>query len=96
MPYELDLPQILKQAGWKVKIRDAERLEEPHVTILRKIDTWRLSLRSGEFLDKDHKWNQIDKGVRQAIINEWETLKTRWDAMYPGNPIRSDDDEQND
>jgi len=30
--YQLPLPLKLKRHGWKVKIADKERLEEPHVT----------------------------------------------------------------
>ena len=54
MPYELRLTKALRARGWKVKIRDAERLEEPHLTILRKREAWRVSLRTAEFLEKSH------------------------------------------
>ena len=37
MPFNLELPEALKQAGWKVKIHDSERLEPPHVTVYRKM-----------------------------------------------------------
>ncbi len=94
MPYELDLPEVLKKDGWKVKIRDAERLEEPHVTIILKFTAWRLSLRSGEFLEHGHGWKQIDKRVRAAIKAEWKTLQREWDARYPHNPICGENDEQ--
>lgn len=89
MPYELILAATLKKAGWKVKIRDAERLEEPHVTILWKFKTWRLSLRTCAFLEKDQSWKQIDAEVRCAIEAYWEDLKKAWDALYPQNPISS-------
>ena len=94
MPYDLQLSQALKQAGWKVKIHDAERLEPPHVTIYRKFDDkWRLSLRDGNFMDKGHKWSQIDDGVRQAIEDNWDTLIAEWDAIHPDNSVHGDDDE---
>lgn len=48
MPFILELLLTLKQAGWKVKIHDSERLEPPHVTIYQKMQKWRLSLRSGD------------------------------------------------
>ena len=61
MPFVLQLLKVLSQAGWKVKIYDFERLEPPHVTILRKFEeTWRLSLRDGKFMDAGDKWSQID------------------------------------
>lgn len=51
MAYGLDLPKKLKARGWKVKIRDRERLEPPHVTVFhRNEDPWRIDLRSGGFL----------------------------------------------
>lgn len=51
MPFVLQLNTALKQAGWKVKIHDYERLEPPHITVYQKMKKWRLSLRNGEFLD---------------------------------------------
>ena len=94
MPYVLQLTQALKQAGWKVKIHDSERLEPPHVTIYRKFDEkWRLCLRDGTFRERGHKWSQIDKGVRQAIEDNWDLLIAEWDAIHPNNPVIGDDDE---
>lgn len=87
MPYNLPLLPDLKTAGWKVKIYDAERLETPHITILQKEKTWRLSLRDGSFLDKDHKWSQIDRGVRTAIETNWDKLIEEWDEIHPENPV---------
>ncbi len=52
MPFELALPYALKRAKWKVKIQDKERLEPPHVSILRATDKWRINLRTGEFIDR--------------------------------------------
>lgn len=96
MGYDLSLSKILKKEGWKVKIRNDERLEEPHVTIIRKCDVWRLSLRTDKFLEAGQGWQQIDKGVRAAIEAKWETLQQEWDAFYPHNPISSENDEQDD
>ena len=36
MPFELPLPKKLKAEGWKVKIREKERVEPPHVTVMHK------------------------------------------------------------
>jgi hypothetical protein len=63
MPYVLPLSQALRQAGWKVKIHDFERLEAPHATIYCRKRKWRLSLRDGSFLDRGDKWSQIDEAV---------------------------------
>jgi len=93
MPFVLELVAALKQAGWKVKIHDFERLEPPHVTIYQKIRTWRLSLRDGTFLDKGDKWSQINETVRSEIEDNWDALIEEWDAIHPQNPVSGDDDE---
>ena len=87
MPFVLKLLPTLKQAGWKVKIHDSERLEPPHVTIYQKMRKWRLSLRDGDFLESGDRWSQIDDGVRRAIENNWKTLMDEWDAIHPDNPV---------
>ena len=89
MPYILPLSASLKKARWKVKIYENERLEPPHITILKKDRTWRYSLRDKEFLDSGDSWNQIDKGVRDAIEDEdnWKLLKAEWDKKYPTNKV---------
>ena len=52
MPVELALPGHLRRHKWKVKIREKERMEPPHVSIIRGTSTWRINLRTGEFMDK--------------------------------------------
>ncbi|SRR6266571_1093730 len=53
MPFALKLPEPWASRGWKAKIRDRERLEPPHVTILHKTSAWRFELRSEKFLDRE-------------------------------------------
>lgn len=48
--------------------------EPPHVTIYLKMQKWRLSLRSGEFLDAGAKWSLIDERVRKQIVGNWKKL----------------------
>lgn len=93
MPFDLTLRSQLKQAGWKAKIHDHERLEPPHVTIYFKLRKWRLGLRDGEFLDDECKWSQIPGELREAIETEWDTLRNAWDELHPNNPVRGLDDE---
>ncbi len=94
MPYTLTLAEILRRAGWKVKIHDVEGPEEPHVTIYRKLRRWRLSLRTGRFLDPGDRWSQINKRVRSAIEAAWDTLQMEWDQLHGRhNPISSEDDD---
>ncbi|MFO0809043.1 MAG: hypothetical protein U0746_10500 [Gemmataceae bacterium] len=93
MPHELKLPRRLKAQGWKVKIREKERLEPPHVTVMCKTREWRVSLRDGEFLvPPGGSWNDIPKAVREMVEANWQALQAAWDAKYPTNPIASEED----
>ena len=97
MPVELALPRDLRQRKWKVKIREKERMEPPHVSIIRGTSTWRISLRTGKFLDKmpdpgevpEELLDYIRLGRRSANQTVWEWLCEQWDAKYPKNPISS-------
>ena len=96
MPYSVTLPRQFATAGWKAKIRENERLEPPHVTIMRKTDEWRLGLRDGEFMvPPGGSWNDIPVKVREAVESHWDELIEAWDVRYPSNPVvgGSDDDE---
>jgi len=86
--FSLELPEPLGSEGWKLKIRDKERLEPPHATIFHKRQEWRLGLRDGGFLvPPGGDWNDIDERVRTAIEDSWQRLCDEWDRMYPTNPI---------
>ena len=95
MPYKLPLSKGRRQAGWKVKIHNAEGPEEPHVTVYRKMRRWRVALRGdpGRFLDKGDKWSQLDKEVQTAIKKEWGELRKEWDKRHAHNPVSSEGDE---
>ena len=93
MAYTLKLPPPLPKEGWKVKIRDRERLEPPHVTIFHKARIWRVSLRDGAFLEKGDAWSQIDRCVREAIEENWKLLAREWNKLYPRNPVESGGDD---
>lgn len=99
MPVELPLPSQLKTAKWKVKIREKERLEPPHVSIINGTDTWRFGLRSRAFLDKTPDPDEVPKELLELItlgrISEtetvWDWLCEKWDEKYPENKVSSDD-----
>lgn len=90
MPFELPLPPELKRARWKVKIRELERREPPHVTILRGTQSWRLNLRTGEFLDRRPDPREVPpkllEHVRSAV--PWKQLCDEWNRKYPDNPVQ--------
>ena len=89
MAYALMLPDEWATQGWKVKIRDDERNETPHVTVLRRRDAWRLSLRTCEFLDARPDPGDVPREVVQHVWAERRVLRRTWNAMYPENPVYS-------
>jgi len=96
MAYTLPLTAALKKARWKVKIRDKETREPPHVTIIRGTDAWRLDLRTTEFMDDDPDPAGVPGEMIGLIKNEdtWQQLCDEWDRMYPTNPVTDDEDEE--
>jgi hypothetical protein len=62
MPFDLPLPRNLA-SSWRVKIYDNERLEPPHVTVVKGRESWRINLRTREFMDDTPPPKQIDKDV---------------------------------
>ena len=62
MTFTLNLTEPWASRGWKVKIRDRERLEPPHVTVVHKTRTWRFGLRSEGFLDEEPDPKEVPKG----------------------------------
>ena len=90
MPFELPLPRKIKANGWKVKIREKERVEPPHVTVIHKADEWRLGLRDRELLvPPGGRIKDIDPTVLRVIDDNWERLREAWDEKYPENPVSS-------
>jgi hypothetical protein len=98
MAFNLRLPAVLARMRWKVKIRDKERVEDPHFTIIWKTRVWRVCLRDGRFMDGG-SWKDVPEGLREIVRDNWERLCAAWDEMYPNNPIRGnegDDDDDDD
>jgi hypothetical protein len=99
MPKELTLPSCFKNAGWKVKIREKERLEPPHVSVICGTRTWRLCLRDGKFRDSRPDPRDVPAELIHFIMygtrpdgfcSNWEWLGEQWDTKYPDNKIASD------
>ena len=89
MPFELSLPQPFLSAQWKVKIREKETCEPPHVTIIRKTTSWRMNLRTGTFLDKEPDPRDLPETLLSHIRGkpQWQMLCKEWDKKYPNNPV---------
>ena len=95
MAFSLPLPKKLANQ-WSVKIRDKERLEPPHVTIMRGTRAWRLDLRTGELMDKKPDPSDVPPEVTKAIESHWAQLQREWDEMYPENKVQSEEVEADD
>jgi len=92
MPFALRLLDAWARLGWKAKIREDERNEEPHVSIIFKLWTWRLSLRTGEFLDSTPPPRNVPVELVEWIWSQRELLRARWDEKYPENVVFSKED----
>jgi len=82
---------------WKVKIRDKERVEAPHLTIICGTMVWRVCLRDGRFMDGG-SWKEMPDGLEEVVRKNWGRLCAAWDRMYPHNPVQGnegDDDDSN-
>jgi hypothetical protein len=90
MAFNLRLPALLAKMRWKVKIRDKERVEDPHITIIRGTSAWRVCLRDGRFMDGG-SWKDMPDSLRQAVLAHWQELCDAWDRMYPHNPIQGEE-----
>lgn len=79
----------------EVKIRDRERLEPPHVTILHRTRAWRFDVRSEKLLDMEPDPNEVPGEVLDAVCANLAPLRAEWDRMFPENPVvsREPDDE---
>ena len=90
MAYALKLPKKFKDQKWKAKIRDRERTEPPHVTILHKTRAWRIGLRDGAFVDKEPPPGDVPDDLVHFVREHVGVLVAEWDRMYPENPVESE------
>ncbi|HVW30131.1 MAG TPA: hypothetical protein VHC69_32455 [Polyangiaceae bacterium] len=96
MPFELRLPNVVLAAAWKVKIRDKERNEEPHVSILFKGGTvYRFGLRKQSFLDAQPDPRNVPDEVTEFVVEHLNEFIVNWDRLYPENPVSSVGDDDN-
>ncbi|MGE0191154.1 MAG: hypothetical protein AB7T63_03840 [Planctomycetota bacterium] len=87
MAYSLSLSPDLVAQGWKVKIRDRERCETPHVSVLRRISCWRVSLRDLRFLDVSPDPSLVPGALLDEVRRARPKLTRAWNRMYPENPV---------
>jgi hypothetical protein len=96
MAFRLPLPDPFPARGWKVKIRDLERNEPPHATILWRQRAWRFGLRERTFLDDAPDPTGVPAEIVTEVLRQLVVLCREWDAMYPENPIASKEEEDDD
>ena len=96
MAFNLRLPDALRKARWKVKIRDKETREPPHATIIRGTDAWRINLRTGQFMDAQLDPSDVPSEIIDLIREEgtWQRLRDEWDSMYPNNSVSGEDENE--
>jgi len=96
MAFSLSLTVALAKARWKVKIRDKETREPPHVTIIRGTLAWRLNLRTGDYMDADPDPVDVPDELLDLIFEAttWKRICDEWDRMYPDNPVKQLVDEE--
>ena len=87
MPYSLNLPTFFTKAGWKVKVRDKERVETPHATIIRGVRAWRWDLRIGAMMDREPPAKDVPAGLLAILRRNRVELCAAWDKMYPLNVV---------
>ncbi len=92
MPFHLELPEALRLQGWKVKIRDRERLEQPHATVLHGCRAWRFGLRDRRFLDDSPHPREVPEEIHRILRSRRGALQEAWDRMYPENPVGGRDE----
>ncbi len=96
MAYTLPLTAALKKSRWKVKIRDKETREPPHVTIIRGTDAWRIDLRTGAFMDDSPDSSEVPSELVALVksVAKWQRLCHEWDQMHPDNPVAVEENEE--
>lgn len=91
MAKSFPLPVPYARQGWKLKIRDRERVEPPHITLLLRTRAWRFGLRERAFLDCEPDPQEVPRGISAFIARNLPELIEAWDELYPHNKVRSED-----
>ena len=77
--------------GSRLKIRDKERVEPPHVTLFFQERVWRFGLRDRAFLDDEPPAREVPKALVRELGDRIAEFTAEWDRLYPDNPVSSPD-----
>ncbi len=80
-------PLPAKWRRWKLKIRDRERLEPPHVSLLKGTECWRIDLRTAAILDREPDPAAVPRALRQHMRKNRNLYIKRWNELDPENPV---------
>jgi hypothetical protein len=92
MPITFELLPNLKGSGWKVKIREKETVEPPHVTVINGLNAWRWDLRKKKFMDKKPPKKLVPKAIVKFLKENHDAIVAAWDKKYPLNKVTSGDE----
>lgn len=91
MPTSFSVLAPYDQRGWQLKIRDKERVEPPHVSILYKTRCWRFGLRERDLLDEVPPRRAVPRAILDDITARTDEFARAWNQLYPENPVNSVD-----
>jgi hypothetical protein len=93
MAQEFVVPAPWAKRGWRLKIRDRERVEPPYVTLLCKTRSWRFGLRERAFLDADPPERDVPGEMVRNLEDRIDEFAAVWDSLHPENPVKSNESE---
>lgn len=91
MAQSFTVPEPWAARGWRFKIRDKERVEPPHVTVLHRTRSWRFGLRERAFLDDEPPGRDVPKSLIRELESRVDEFAAVWDRLYPKNPVKSNE-----
>jgi hypothetical protein len=91
MAQSFTVPEPWAARGWRFKIRDKERVEPPHVTVLCRTRSWRFGLREGAFLDDEPPARDVPRALIRDLEKRVDEFAAEWDRLYPMNPVKSNE-----
>jgi len=91
MAQSFTVPEPWAARGWHFKIRDRERVEPPHVTVLYRTRSWRFGLRESAFLDDEPPARDVPRALVRELEKRVDEFAAEWDRLYPMNPVKSNE-----